>query len=345
MIGIDRFLSAKSRWRNMLREEPKAWKQEREAILELYIRGRDEEFFYVAPNNPALWSSFFTYVPNYGVKFGLFGFPANPVERLIFWRNVFFYQPNIPWTNTRLYDANIFEAFGEEPYNDLDKNTKQVLLNLSLSQVPIKMPNEQSITMCRYEVTQLLYTSVMGNNPSHSKGLTRPVEEVSLQEVLRFCNKLSKLEGLKPAYELPAKIPMEDEEWDDEVVWNQGANGYRLPTEAEWLYAANADQDFKYAGSDNVDEVAWHHGNSGNQTHPVGQKKANYFGLYDMSGNVMEWVWGGKYAYDRFERWYPMYRGSYFHYDSHMRLDRLNSDARESSFKAHDVGVRLCRNL
>ena len=75
------------------------------------------------------------------------------------------------------------------------------------------------------------------------------------------------------------------------MTCNWSAKGYRLPTEAEWEYSAKANQGFLYAGSDNVDEVAWYDDNSDGETHPVGQKKPNGFGLYDMSGNVSELVW------------------------------------------------------
>jgi hypothetical protein len=97
--------------------------------------------------------------------------------------------------------------------------------------------------------------------------------------------------------------------WNDAVAFAQklsdkeglsGESAYRLPTEAEWEYAARAGQGTKYAGSDDVDAVAWHKGNSGSKTHPVGQKPPNAWGLYDMTGNVFEWTldWYGDYLSD-----------------------------------------------
>ena len=136
------------------------------------------------------------------------------------------------------------------------------------------------------EVTQAQYRAVMGNNPSLFKDKPdsgqRSVEQVSWFDAVNYCNRLSELEGRKPCY----TIQGEQVEWPDAAC-----PGYRLPTEAEWEYAARADQTYQYAGSDELDRVAWHEGNASNTTHPVAQKAPNAWFLYDLSGNVWEWVW------------------------------------------------------
>lgn len=133
--------------------------------------------------------------------------------------------------------------------------------------------------MLSTEVTQGLYKKIMGTNPSKFKGDNLPVERVNWYEAIKFCNALSKRIGLTPIYTING----------NNVSQNTSANGFRLPAVEEWLYAAKGGENYSYAGSNKIDDVAWYDNNSGNKTHPVAQKKPNGYGLYDMSGNVREW--------------------------------------------------------
>jgi formylglycine-generating enzyme required for sulfatase activity len=129
---------------------------------------------------------------------------------------------------------------------------------------PIHSITLSTFKIAKFEITQKLWNAVMTTNPSEFKGDSLPVENVNWDDIQQFIAKLNHITAKK----------------------------YRLPTEAEWEYAArggNQSLGYTYAGSNDINEVAWYDRNSGKTTHPVGTKAPNELGIYDMSGNVMEW--------------------------------------------------------
>jgi len=212
-------------------------------------------------------------------------------------------------------------------------------------EVPVHEVTLNSFYVCKFEVTQKEWLAVMGENPSTYVGEDHPVDKVSWYDAVRFCNKKSQLEGLKPCYTINAKT----------VSCDFKSDGYRLPTEAEWEYAAlGADKakTTRFAGSDNIEEVAWYSANADNQTHPVGVKQANELGLFDMSGNVWEWCWDWYGPYTQDEKDNPTgaasgtYRvrrgGSWLSQDPHCRI--TNRYLHNPGYSFTNVGFRVVRS-
>ena len=201
-----------------------------------------------------------------------------------------------------------------------------------------------SFFMAIYPVTQAEYEEVMEKNPSAFKGPNLPVEQVNWFDAVEYCNKRSLKEGLTPAYTIDGS----------NVTWDENANGYRLPTEAEWEYACRAGTTTPFYSDDSVNEVGWHSGNSNGKTHPVGEKQPNPWGLYDMLGNVNEWCW------DRFGNYLPeeqtdprgassgtdrVYRGGCWRYDARQLRSAYRFGGNPSYIRTFFVGFRLVRSF
>ena len=144
--------------------------------------------------------------------------------------------------------------------------------------------------LAQYPVTKELYFAILERPPISSKGDQKPVENVSWNDAVSFCNLLSQKAGLKECYST-----------GDDIICDWESDGYRLPSEAEWEYACRTGTTkYRYG---QIDKVAWYYENSEGKTHEVGRKEPNPWGLYDMLGNVWEWCWD---LYD--EKVYGSYR-------------------------------------
>ena len=152
----------------------------------------------------------------------------------------------------------------------------------SPDEAPPHKVSVSSFLMDKYEVTSAQFVTAQLPNPSHwHENLKNPVERVRWRDAKQYCNERSRLEKLTPCYNEKTA------DWDCDMK----ANGYRLPAEAEWEYAARAgaDGDYEFGGADRLRQHAWFGENGDQKTHPVGQKKPNRWGIHDLYGNVSEW--------------------------------------------------------
>ncbi|MFF3691068.1 formylglycine-generating enzyme family protein [Streptomyces sp. NPDC002187] len=184
--------------------------------------------------------------------------------------------------------------------------------------------------LAAFPVTQARYVEVTGRRPSSAEGDRLPVEGVSWLDAVRFCNALSRHEGLTPAYHLDADA--------EGVEWDASTDGYRPPTEAEWEHACRAGTAGARYGP--LDEIAWHRGNSQERIHDVGGRQPKAWGLYDMLGNVWEWCWD-IYDAEVYDTYRVLRGGGWF--DEHWSCRASVRRRSHPTFRIDDVGFRVAR--
>lgn len=186
--------------------------------------------------------------------------------------------------------------------------------------------------LARFPVTQDLYFEVTKETPSAFKGGRRPVESVTWLNAVTFCNALSIQSNLNPCYSLDKN--------QEEILFNPTADGFRLPTEAEWEYACKAGTSGIRYGE--LDLIAWYKDNSGHTTHNVGLKEPNAWGLYDMLGNVWEWC-SDLYNTEVYGS-YRIFRGGGWCDEERSVMATTRRRSHPIKFKIDDLGFRIARN-
>ena len=231
-----------------------------------------------------------------------------------------------------------------------------------------------NLEVCKYPTTQEMWLEIYKNNPSYFKGDKRPVEKVSWWNAIRFCNEMSKKYKLEPVYNITY------DDFDKEVLKiNQigespaepdkadfrKTEGFRLPTEVEWEWFARGGEvaiqdgtfDKKYAGSDNIEKVAWYNENSSNHTHNTGTKNPNQLGLYDCCGNVWEWCYDTNsrrknedilYVYNKEEKNHNIRGGAYATEGMWCSISNRSHDGRSyfgEGVYQDSIGFRIVRTV
>ena len=181
-------------------------------------------------------------------------------------------------------------------------------------------------------VTRDLYLELIGTTGGHEADGRLPIVDISWHDAIGFCNALSRHEGLTPAYEIGAV--------DAEPQWNPAADGYRLPTEAEWEYACRAGSTGPRYGD--LEEIAWYRRNSHECVHEVGGKEPNAWGLYDLLGNVWEWCWD-LYDPDVYGSYRVLRGGGWF--DEHWSCRASVRRRSHPTFITDDLGFRVARSV
>jgi len=249
--------------------------------------------------------------------------------------------------------TNAFLAENQKALEKELENNKAEVIPYKLGAISFNMIRDPKISfyhrlgiqMGQTEVTQELFEAVMSFNPSYFQdSFQNPVETVTWFDCMSFCNKLSELLGLQPCYkmtEIEKNIKYPDSIGSAKVVWNEGVDGFRLPTVIEWVAYAKAGTNNEWSGTNDAAELekyAWYNKNSGNRTHPVGGLSPNEWGLYDMSGNVYEWCWD---EYDPASALRVNRGGSWDNSASSLRSAARNNDS--PGLRNNALGFRVCR--